>query len=47
MNDLKIKEISRITENDVVKTRLIISENGKDTEIILEGDGKLKTAVEV
>ncbi len=47
MNDLKIKEISRFTENDVVKTRLIISENGKDTEIILEGDGKLKTAVEV
>ena len=47
MNDLKIKEISRITENDVVKTRLIIYENGKDTEIILEGDGKLKTAVEV
>ena len=32
----KIKEISRFTENDVEKTRLIISENGKDTEIILE-----------
>ncbi len=47
MNDLKIKEISRFTENDVVKTRLIISENGKDTEIILEGDGKFKAAVEV
>ena len=47
MNDLKIKEISRFTENDVVKTRLIISENGKDTEIILEGDGKIKTTVEV
>ena len=39
--NLKIKEISRFTENDVVKTRLIISENGKDTEIILENeDGK-------
>ncbi len=47
MNDLKIKEISRFTENDVVKTRLIISENGKDTEIILEGKGKIKTVVEV
>ncbi len=47
MNELKIKEISRFTENDVEKTRLIISENGKDTEIILEGNGKLKTAVEV
>ncbi len=47
MNDLKIKEISRFTENDVVKTRLVISENGKDTEIILEGNGKIKAAVEV
>ena len=47
MNDLKIKEISRFTENDVEKTRLVISENGKDTEIILEGNGKLKAAVEV
>ena len=47
MNDLKIKEISRFTENNIVKTRLIISENGKDTEIILEGNGKIKAAVEV
>ncbi len=47
MNDLKIKEISRFTENGIEKTRLIICESGKDTEIILEGDGKLKTAVEV
>ncbi len=47
MNDLKIKEISRFTENDVVKTRLVISDNGKDTEIILEGNGKIKAAVEV
>ncbi len=45
--DLKIKEISRFTENNIEKTRLIISENGKDTEIILEGDGKIKTAVQV
>ena len=47
MNNLKIKEISRFTENDVEKTRLVICENGKDTEIILEGDGKLKAAIEV
>ena len=47
MNDLKIKEISRFTENDVVKTRLVISDNGKDTEIILEGNGKIKAAAEV
>ncbi len=47
MNDLKIKEISRFVENDVEMTKLIISENGKDTEIILQGNGKLKVAVEV
>lgn len=47
MNDLKVKEITSFVENNVQKTRLIISENGKDTEIILEGDGKLKAAVEV
>lgn len=46
MNDLSIKEISRFTENNIQKTRLVISENGKDTEIILEGNGKLKVAVE-
>lgn len=47
MNDLKIKEIVRFMENDVKKTRIIISENGRDTEIILEGNGELKTAVSV
>lgn len=47
MKDLKIKEITRFTQDNVEKTRLIISENEKDTEIILEGNGQLKTAVEV
>ncbi len=47
MNDLKIKEITRFVEDNVEKTRLVISENGKDTEIILTGDGKLKAAVKV
>ncbi len=47
MNDLKIKEVSSFMENNVRKTRLVISENGKDTEIILEGNGKIKTAVGV
>jgi len=47
MNDLKIKEISRFVENNIQKTRLVISQNGKETEIILEGNGKIKTAVEV
>jgi hypothetical protein len=46
MNDLKIKEISTFMENNVRKTRLVISEGNKDTEIILNGDGKLKVAVE-
>ena len=45
--DLKIKDISHFTENNIEKTRLVICENGKDTEIILEGDGKIKTTVEV
>lgn len=45
--DLKIKDISRFTENNIEKTRLVICENGKDTEIILEGDGKIQTTVEV
>lgn len=47
MKDLKIKEITRFTQDNIEKTRLVISENGKDTEIILEGNGHLKTAVEV
>jgi len=46
MNDLKIKEISRFVENNIQKTKLIISQYGKDTEIVLTGDGKLKVAVE-
>lgn len=46
MNDLMIKEITSFMENDVRKTRLVILENGKETEIILEGNGKLKAAVE-
>lgn len=46
MSQIKIKEISTFMENSVRKTRLIISECGKDTEIILEGDGKIKVAVQ-
>ena len=47
MNDLKIKEVSRFVEDNVEKTKLVISQNGKDTEIILTGNGKLKAAIEV
>jgi hypothetical protein len=46
MTDLKVKEISRFVENDIKKTRLVISQDEKDTEIILTGDGKLKVAIE-
>ena len=46
MSDIKIKEVSRFVEDNVEKTRLVICENGKDTEIILLGNGKLKVAVE-
>ena len=46
MSDLKIKEISRFVEDNVEKTKLVICENGKDTEIILSGNGKMKVAVE-
>ena len=45
MNDLKIKEVSRFVEDNIEKTKLVICENGKDTEIILTGNGKLKIAV--
>ena len=46
MSDLKIKEISRFVEDNMEKTKLVITENGKDTEIILSGNGKLKVAVQ-
>lgn len=46
MNNIEIKEISAFMENNTRKTRLVISENGKDTEIILKGDGQIKVAVE-
>ncbi len=45
--DFKIKEISRFTENDTEKTRIIICENGSEKEIILQGNGELKEVVEV
>lgn len=47
MDDLKIKEITTFTENNSTKTKMIISENNIDKEIILEGDGSIKMAVEV
>lgn len=46
MNKLEVKEISTFMENNIRKTRLVISQNGQNTEIILNGNGKLKVAVE-
>ncbi len=45
--DLKVKEITSFIENDVRKTRIIISENDREKEIILEGNGQIKEPVEV
>lgn len=47
MDDLKIKEIINFTEDNVTKTKMIISENNQDKEIILEGNGSIKVSVEV
>lgn len=47
MSDLKVKEIKNFTEANIKKTRLVISDSKKDTEIILEGNGAIKIAVEV
>lgn len=47
-----IKEVSEFTvvdENNqlVRKSKLVISDNGVDTEIILEGDGRIKVTTAV
>ena len=47
MAEFSIKEISDFVEDGVDKTKVVFSDAGKDTEIILEGKGKIKTAVEV
>ncbi len=44
MSEIKVKEIVTFTENNIRKTKLIISDTEKETEIILEGNGKLKIA---
>ncbi len=47
MGDLIIKEISTFEENNLEKTKMIILENNLEKEIILEGNGTIKAAVEV
>jgi len=47
MGNLEIKEISTFKDSDITKTKMVILENGEEKEIILEGNGSIKTAVEV
>lgn len=47
-----IKEVSEITEigennRTIRKSKLVISDNGIDTEIILEGNGRIRVATTV
>lgn len=47
MDIFDIKSIEKFTENEVKKTRLTISEDEISAkEIILEGEGSIKVAVE-
>ena len=51
MKNLSIKEITNITafENnkEIKKTKMVICQDGVDTEIILEGNGSIKVAATV
>lgn len=52
MNKMVIKEVSEFTIIDengqsIRKSKLVISENGVDTEIILEGNGKVRVTTAV
>lgn len=52
MDKMVIKEVSEFTvvdENNqtIRKSKLVISNNGVDTEIILEGKGKIKVTTAV
>ncbi len=44
MGNIEIKSIETFTENETPKTKMIISDNKTEKEIILEGKGQLKIA---
>ena len=49
---MTIKEVSEIIEIDenncsIRRSKLVISDNGVDTEIILEGNGRIRVATTV
>lgn len=46
MENSKIKSIDTVLENNINKTKLIISDNVSEKEILLEGKGSLKIPVE-
>lgn len=46
MNNIEIKSIESYLENEVSKTKMIISDKESEREIILEGKGSLKVPVE-
>lgn len=46
MADPQIKEIFNYIENDTNKTTVIFSDKEKETEIVFEGSGKIKVAIE-
>ena len=47
MTELKIKEISEMSENGQNLTKMVFSDSKKETEIVFKGSGKIKVAVEV
>jgi hypothetical protein len=48
MADIKIKEIIDDIDNDAKKHKVIFADaDNNETEILFEGAGKIKTAVEV
>lgn len=46
MNNIEIKTIETFIENKIQKTKLIISDQNSEKEIILEGNGSIKAAIE-
>lgn len=42
---LEIEKVSATQDNNLNKIRLLVSDSVTEREIILEGNGKLKTAV--
>lgn len=47
MAETKVKKIFNYVDEGVNKTKVIFSDTEKDTEIIFEGNGKIKAAIEV